>query len=378
MAKILVSLVSDQTIPNVLFIKEFRDVDRYLFISTEKMENAGKSKWIIEATGIPDEKLCPTIKIDEFSKDDFFEKLSGFDYDDEQFIVNITGGTKIMSHAAFEFFKDFSSEIYYIPGKDNTYLKLFPKNRKKDFFFNYKLSLEKYLRSYGFLIQSPDKKNHLVCTPEYTNQFFQLFVNEKVDKTMVRKMRNFHDKKEVSVESIEKCKDPEKQIPDLEKILNEIGFPYKDGLLSKYQMRYITGGWLEEYIYSLMKKHLNLSDDQIGINIQRQGVQNEFDVMFVYKNDLFIIECKTSVYKLINGRNKCDFNEIVYKNDSLRKEMGLMAKSYLVSMDNFHDNNGEVLQRLKERADFHRIKLIDKHILTDSELLDRIFTKIKN
>ncbi len=36
MAKVLISLVSDQTIPNLLLIKELSFIDRYILISTDK------------------------------------------------------------------------------------------------------------------------------------------------------------------------------------------------------------------------------------------------------------------------------------------------------------------------------------------------------
>ena len=39
MKTILVSLISDQTIPNFLFIKTFEKIDKYLFISTDLMED---------------------------------------------------------------------------------------------------------------------------------------------------------------------------------------------------------------------------------------------------------------------------------------------------------------------------------------------------
>ena len=47
MKKVLVSLVSDQTIPNILAIHHFRP-DGLLFITTEEMEKRGKFKAIME------------------------------------------------------------------------------------------------------------------------------------------------------------------------------------------------------------------------------------------------------------------------------------------------------------------------------------------
>ncbi len=53
MKKVLVSVISEQTIPNLLLIKEFEGkYDDMLFISTKQMEEKGQSRWIERAAGI--------------------------------------------------------------------------------------------------------------------------------------------------------------------------------------------------------------------------------------------------------------------------------------------------------------------------------------
>ncbi len=44
MSRILISLVIEQTEPNVLFIREQEDMDKYYFISTDLMELRGKTQ----------------------------------------------------------------------------------------------------------------------------------------------------------------------------------------------------------------------------------------------------------------------------------------------------------------------------------------------
>ena len=47
--QLIISLVSDQTIPNVQIIKEFGSPQTdYMLILTEKMEHKGTAKWIME------------------------------------------------------------------------------------------------------------------------------------------------------------------------------------------------------------------------------------------------------------------------------------------------------------------------------------------
>ncbi|MCB0624339.1 MAG: hypothetical protein KDC43_10605, partial [Saprospiraceae bacterium] len=57
MAKVLVSLIGDQTAPNIFVIRDerFRDVDRHLFISTEQMQRKGRVAQIRQALDLPEE-----------------------------------------------------------------------------------------------------------------------------------------------------------------------------------------------------------------------------------------------------------------------------------------------------------------------------------
>jgi hypothetical protein len=50
--KTLVSLIGEQTIPNVLFIKERTDCSRYIFISTERMNDKNLVSKTCKAGGI--------------------------------------------------------------------------------------------------------------------------------------------------------------------------------------------------------------------------------------------------------------------------------------------------------------------------------------
>ncbi len=50
MKQLLVTLISDQAIPNVLFVSEMKTIaDHYLFLTTEYMEQKGKSEAILNA-----------------------------------------------------------------------------------------------------------------------------------------------------------------------------------------------------------------------------------------------------------------------------------------------------------------------------------------
>ncbi|NKQ38295.1 MAG: DUF1887 family protein, partial [Methanosarcinales archaeon] len=158
MCNIIVSLISDQTIPNVLFIKEMetkkKDIKLYLFISTNKMEQKGKANSIIQASNI-DKSKTKVIEVIEDSIEDITTKLTNFAQENlnsgDNYIINLTGGTKIMSIGVYNFFKDKNrNSIYYLPIGKNTYKQIFPSLQNGVYDLNFRISIEEYLTSYGF------------------------------------------------------------------------------------------------------------------------------------------------------------------------------------------------------------------------------------
>lgn len=116
MANIIISLVSDQTIQNVIFIKSQPPADRYVFITTAHMERSGQSRseWIEKAAGISAERIV----VIEDDLLDIEQRLSeGLQAGPEdQITVNLTGGTKIMSIGVYNYCQKLTyRKIYYIP-----------------------------------------------------------------------------------------------------------------------------------------------------------------------------------------------------------------------------------------------------------------------
>lgn len=79
-----------------------------------------------------------------------------------------------------------------------------------------------------------------------------------------------------------------------------------------------------------------------------KGHKNEFDVAFMAKNKLHIIECKTMIMDREEGIKAED---ILYKLETLKDYGGLLAKKCLVSYF-------EVPKYVKNRASFLNIEII--------------------
>lgn len=399
MKTLLVSLVSDQTLPNVQFIKELIDqVDVYLFLTTAGMESSGKRKWIINATKIDSVKEVTPIIVDQFSFDDITTKLDSFDFSAyNKIIVNLTGGTKVMTLAADVFFKDLGSEIYYITGSNNNdFIKLFPGRKKTITSFNSRITIAEYLKAYGFSFEVSALSGISIA---YTKHFFNLYCDKIFDK---------HKETINSLRAYRKKGLKKKELVKREDILNflaEIEFPVEiENGLTAVLAKYLTGDWFEEYIGLHLKEELGLSDDElmIGVTLHKEippkvtndvttllgdvkvedKAPNEFDVMFVYNNRFYSIECKTSIIDkrevLKNNEMKSkDVNilgDTIYKADSLKNKFGLFANSSIITLtclkeyieiDDKGTRNNRIqdMSSLINRANLSRIKLIDREMI---------------
>lgn len=366
--KVLISLVSDQTIPNVQLIKEFyNQIDRFLFISTTGMEEAGNRNWIIQSSNIPEEKLLEPIIVNHHSFEDIEEKLKAYGLsDDDEYIVNITGGTKVMSISVFEFFKDLKSEIFYLTGFNNEYIKVFPGKRKQSLTLTEFISLEVYLFSYGFEIRN---KGELLKSEDFTNNFFDYFNNDITQSELE------------TLDSLRSFRNKNLKISDLEGLsgfISKTNFqPKNQEKLSKYESRYLSGDWFEEYVFNKVKSGLELEENKIGIgyNLIKKGVENEFDVLFVYQNSIYTIECKTSIFNNVDGREKSIIGEVLYKSDSLQKEFGLHTRTSIFTLSSIKNSDGTVNPKLEshyKRAKLNRISIITKSDLVSGQSIKQI------
>ena len=359
MSQILVSLISEQTIQNLLLMKKWPDVDRHIFISTELMENRQKSAWLIQAAGLPPEKV-DVVTIEEDSLDDIEHELRRLKFDDDDhFLVNATGGTKIMSISVYLFFSHKSSEIFYINIAKNSYRKIFPEVKRKENELDVRLGLQEYLTTYGIEITNIDKINKLIKPATYTPQFYSFFNRlTDFDQKIINDLRLWRNRKKRSL--------PIDQMDGLATFLDRAQFPLDDpGVLSKHEIDYITGAWFEEYIYTVIKEFLKLKESEIGtgVSILLDNVENELDILFTYRHALYIIECKTGIFDSSAGRNI--LNDTLYKQYSLGSDFGLRVKPYIFTTIEKGELKYQVRQSEIDRAEHFRIKIVDGTALRD-------------
>lgn len=380
--KILVSLVSDQTTPNVNFIKIQKDVKEYWFITTAHSEGRQadgttnpskvKSDWIINCCNIADKS-----KKIEVVEDDLYgirralqselDKLNG----DSTFILNMTCGTKMMSLAAYLFFKDITPHIFYMPiGADH-----FKSISSGEMLNIQPMSISEHLGAYGIRFKSK------VCLKDraYVRRFFEFYQSSEFDTGLIYNIRMHYRGRNTltisEVESFEEVSESDrgKRIPNLGSFLKKVGFEtLEQGKLQKKEIEFLTGGWFEEYVYHIIKAHHRLQDDYLllGVELIRSEITNtnDLDVVLILNNKLIVVECKTGIK--VDGKTAPLFNETVYKAAALKKNFGLNVASYLFTLENLSEGEW------RKKANVLGINLVDRAQIVDFVRLSAVIDKL--
>lgn len=268
MTTYLISLFSEHLLPNYLLAKEFEgQYDKHIFITTKRMGEKGMTSRYCNALGI-DKSDCQIVVVSEDDLLDAQQKLREVNFDKEsRYIINLTGGTKIISIATFQHFFKYNADYYYIP-IDTT--KIVNVRTGDDLSLNYRTNIQEYLSLYGLYIE--------VGHTQYE------MAKQKGDNFEIQVFNAIRNYKKLSPEKF--------QIARGVKIFREKDAPLND---------------------------------------------NEIGVMWTENNQLFVGECKTSLFKpreldsenrpINNPREYLD--EIMYKLSAISKDFGLRVNPYI-------------------------------------------------
>ncbi len=374
MKRTIVSLISEHTTPNFLFIKEMREPgNRLLFISPKRFE--ARIDWIIKALGYTNCMINSIIMPDgvEEKWDKIIKTIKRRLSKDEQYIVNLTCGNKYLITAIPKVFEGYDAEFYFIPTSKNVILKLGDESRRE---INYRISVSEYFDCNNTVISS---HKELTEKEDYTQPFFHIFLNridmfaEMTEKLRYYRNKNIGDILLVEKEGIPKVNENSRHYPPVKGLLNflrELDFPIQlYGKLSKQESFYLTGGWFEEYVYTKIREKIAPQDLMLGVILpfsdNKNSNKRDLDIVFTYENKLFIIECKVS------NVDEKPYNEMVYKAASLRSERlsRLLAHTYIFSL--FEED-----ERFVDVARAMNISFYDKSFFIDEEKFGLIIADI--
>lgn len=361
---LIVSLVGAQTIPNVQFLKWYFENNEceadLLFISTKEMEAQNKTEMILKAS----QRLknagyickCFIEKTDSDNIDITKDLLSDYFSSDNysKIICNITGGNKLMSMALYEVAKNSNNtEIYYLPIGISV-KQLFPK--QNDFSTTGLLSLEEFLDANGI-----SYRYYCDCIKDW--DFNRNVFKEKVEKNrnVMKALVGFQETDYIKKKFTESGVANFSMITDSVYTQNKVkadrvsvcntlqDFGFNPTALTEVELKYITGGWFEEYVYQYLLNEKKIDPLKLAINvaIEKGNDKNELDVVYLDEsNRLNIIECKSFAGKDV-------LYDAIYKQHAIRSKFGLAVNESLYTKSIVSDKN--VLNKVKDFG----IKLVD-------------------
>lgn len=382
-----VCLVSGQAAPNLLpVLDENFKPKQVILLTSQKMKNASEHL----AKVLEKKQIKAKIELlkDEFNFGEMEEQIIHLAeaFDEQSIAVNITGGTKLMSIATQSAFSLIGKPIFYVDTDTNRIL-FISKDENGCYIpsveMNVKNDLDTYLSAYGGEVLS---RGNFQTTEKYlpiVSSFIKQYDNYEAGIPLLNVFG--HSSKSKEYKYVLNREDKyHKRWGYINKILSElhsadvIDYQGDEVNFRNYNIfSLLTGGWLEDYAYSEIKSIKHIQDIAINVNVanakyqknksenspENKGNKNEFDIAFLAKNKLHIVECKTQLMDKHHA-DGAKADDILYKLETIKDYGGFMTKKCLVSYF-------EVSEAVKNRAKSLNIEIIQ------GKDIQRLKTKIQ-
>ena len=321
----LISLIGYNLLPNLLLIKELDGrYDKLLFVTTRRMRGLGRGKRLERALGLKENEV-PRIVVSDEDLNEMVAGLKAYPFSpDDDYIINLTGGTHIMSLGSYEFFSRFSSNFYYIPQKKN---KIEDVKTSADIPLHYRVNVYEYLTLHGIRFECNEE---LCKSKEYTVDLFERYKRANYNRYRVPEILN----------AVHYADDREKS--------------------------YFSGAWFEEYTYHIIKDTIGLEEGSIytGVKIYRDDSgklnDNELDIVYTLDNELYIGECKVSMTGPPESGGLKMLEHYMYKLAAISKDFGINVNPYIFTLYRFGRSQENRMKGIRKRMKILGIKgLID-------------------
>lgn len=339
-----IAIVSEQPVPNVLPLLE-TDIDakEVIFLHTGRftdnisyLESTLKPKGLkVQAELIPDSVAYDYTEMEAIVG----ERIEQLQANDKQPMINITGGTKLMSLGAFLAAFNRDVDAYYV--EDNSLQWVNTAGQRDLTPLTTSLKLDQFLAIHGTQVESTGSEQ---VPPE--EQAVIDYMTDNLD-WLIRVIPHINkglNVPEGQVGHIDSFKAPVELLDYCDE-METLGFLEEtDGGFkptSEEYGQFLVSGWLEKHIYLALRRVLknnglkgeHFHSVQITRSNKKSGkvVRNELDVVALVNNHLFVFECKNRVTKKTQESYKT-VDDNIYKLNSLKNDVaGARTKAIYVS-----------------------------------------------
>jgi len=348
-------LVSDQPIPNLLpaLQPETRPTRIVLAVSDRMREKAAWLRRELERRGLAVEELPVPAPYDLRALQTLFTDWLAA-HEREEVALNLTGGTKPMAISAQDAFRLGEKPVFYVNVETDELLWL--DGARAPVALTRQIPLATFLAVHGL---TPTLAPPQPLSAEWQTYSQELAFVKAVPWERALGKLNYH-----AMEA------ERRDVLDVGRVLAD-GCPHWDDLMeslfyneiirdrtrlhfkSAAARQFANGGWLEHLVFEEVRKLEAVHETALNAHVcDAHGNANEFDVLALSRNRLFIVECKTK--RLDQAESDAGpAAEAVYKLDALRKAGGLRTRGILVSFRPVADAH-------KRRAHDAGIEVIDR------------------
>lgn len=377
--KILVCLVSGQHIPNLLTVKSIRP-DWLVLLVTPGMKRQEKDSQFLKALTVGGQDYSLSHDIIDLNEENSsvasYDKLQkAFEkrpYD--QWIVNLTGGTKPMSIGAYEFSKDRGLKTLYVAeGNQRQAIDLLG---GPSIILDHKVTTEEFLAGYGFDVLN---KGGMKRSEERAAKWSTLAAllakhSDEADlRGLLSRLQKFKeaaiklDRDDWEDKGLMLSEEDDVFLKDpviRSQIAEYFGLSTVDekftGRLDRHAAEFLTGKWLEVFVWSLLLPFVNkgIWDLHLGVNAGKRGPgeNNDLDVSFMRNQSLCIVECKTG-----GQEHDPEADDVLYKIEAIKSgPKALRVDTFLATTsDNVKDPRwGGIREKLQRRSKIYGCKII--------------------
>ncbi|MGO9108470.1 MAG: Card1-like endonuclease domain-containing protein [Thermoguttaceae bacterium] len=356
---ILLCLLSDQHVPNLLSVHHYTP-DQLVLIESEKARKDGladKFLAALELGGLDYQArhhIYPLKAEDNLASVRQALQAAHGKYPNGQWIANLTGGTKPMSIATYEFFKERGGKLVYT--NVSRPARLIDMNSDGTEDCGHRLGIKEFLAGYGFESRKADDK--LAEAEQRARGWAQsarLLAQHACEQDIL--VLDDQERKRARDKGIDL---PANRFTFRGDELREIwlnGAPTRK--LTRYEVEFLTGGWLEVFVWDALAQHadaLGIWDVRLGLEVGRCGdlSGNDFDVAFMHNHSLSMVECKSGSQDHDPG------SDILYKVEAVTRQFrALRVRSYLATTGgNVLDANGSIKSSVRNRANIYNCRIV--------------------
>ncbi len=357
--KVLLCLLSDQHVPNLLSVHHYKP-DRLVLIETAQMKSRGAAGHFLTALKLGGLDYDARHHVEPLNAEDNLDSVRQAlqtaygKHPTDQWTANLTGGTKLMSIATYEFFKALGGHLVYTNVASPSRIINITGNCTDT--CAHRPGIKEFLAGYGFESRKADAKLDEAETR----------AREWVGSAILL-ARHASEKDALALDDAERKRARDKGI---ELPAERFAFPCEElrqswlgaaptRKLTKYEAEFLTGGWLEVFVWDLLTRHadaLDVWDIRLGMEVGRRGDAsgNDFDVAFMHDHGLSMVECKSGSQGHDPG------SDILYKVEAVTRQFrALRVRSSLVTTGtNVLDKQGRVKDAIRTRAEIYGCRVL--------------------